>query len=135
MVFSAEIFHDNVSFRIFFCACNTCIILSIFDVLLLCNIALHIFSECDIVCLCRYSWCSKRLFGKSVGDCNHSLSLADLIPLETCSHECGAVTDCCQVPRLILGHNVSFDRSFIKEQYFVQVKVFCIAAISVYINL
>jgi len=84
--------------------------------------------------LCRYSWCSKRLFKKAVRDCSKSLSLVDLIPLETCCHESGAVTGQCQVPRLIIGHNVSFDRSFIKEQYFVQVKASNAAVIHICAN-
>jgi len=89
--------------------------------LLACNIIVHIILECDITYLCRYSWCSKRLFDKSVHDGSQLLSLSDLIPLETCCHEYGAAVGHCQVPRLVIGHNVSFDRSFIKEQYFVQV--------------
>jgi len=83
--------------------------------------------------LCRYSWCSKRLFKKSVSDANRSLSLDDLIPLETCSHESGAGISRREIPRLIVGHNVSFDRSFIKEQYFVQVKAFIVDMISFHI--
>lgn len=85
-----------------------------------------------MTCYCRYSWCSSRLLdNESVGDDNCSLTLADLIPLETCSHESGAVAGLCQVPRLIVGHNVSFDRSFIKEQYFVQVKTYIVVMIIV----
>jgi len=75
----------------------------------------------SLVILYRYSWCSKRLFKKSVSDANCSLGLDDLIPLETCNHESGADANQRHIPRLIVGHNVSFDRSFIKEQYFVQV--------------
>jgi len=63
---------------------------------------------------------------KPVSGTSRSLSTDDLIPLETCSREMGANSTWNQTPRLIVGHNVSFDRSFIKEQYFVQVKVSCI---------
>ena len=86
------------------------------------------------MCLCRYSWCSSRLFKKQVTDASCSLTLDDLIPLETRSHESGATTDWQQIPRLIVGHNVSFDRSFIKEQYFVQVKAYFVAMTHICIN-
>jgi len=99
------------------------------------SIIVYIFLlECDVSYLCRYSWCSKRLVEKSVCDSNYSLCLDDLIPLETCSHESGAITGRCHTPRLIIGHNVSFDRSFIKEQYFVQVKAFCLGMIHIQTN-
>lgn len=59
-----------------------------------------------------YSWCSHRLThlndtasGKHQFDAN--LSPPDLIPMGRAVH-----TD-----KLIVGHNVSFDRSYIKEQY------------------
>ena len=87
-----------------------------------------------VIYLYRYSWCSKKLFKKSVSDDNCSLSLDDLIPLETPNHKSGADASQQDVPRLIVGHNVSFDRSFIKEQYFVQVSASFIAMVLFYIN-
>lgn len=83
-----------------------------------------------MIYLYRYSWCSKRLFKKSVSDANYSLSLDDLIPLETYNLESGADAN----QRLIVGHNVSFDRSFIKEQYFVQVNDSSVATVLFCIN-
>ena len=49
--------------------------------------------------------------------------LQDLIPLET---KLGKTTPPLGKwePRLIIGHNVGFDRSFVKEQYLVQVNNF-----------
>ena len=58
---------------------------------------------------------------------NCSLSLDDLIPFEMCSQESVASTSRQKIPRLVIGHNVSFDRSFIREQYFVQVKASSVA--------
>ena len=45
--------------------------------------------------------------------------LADLIPLET---KRGSTT-LAGHKRLVIGHNVGFDRSFVKEQYLIQVSV------------
>ncbi|XP_075996851.1 DNA polymerase subunit gamma-1 [Genypterus blacodes] len=65
-----------------------------------------------------YSWCSKRLIEERYSWSNH-LTLADLIPLETTMNSArppgGEWKE-----RLIVGHNVSFDRSFIKEQYLLK---------------
>ncbi|TMS05173.1 DNA polymerase subunit gamma-1 [Larimichthys crocea] len=65
-----------------------------------------------------YSWCSKRLIEERYSWSNQ-LTLADLIPLET-------AVNIARLPqghwkeKLIVGHNVSFDRSFIKEQYLLK---------------
>ncbi|GLD60228.1 DNA polymerase subunit gamma-1 [Lates japonicus] len=65
-----------------------------------------------------YSWCSKRLIEERYSWSNQ-LTLADLIPLET-------LINSAKPPRgqwnkrLIVGHNVSFDRSYIKEQYLLK---------------
>nr|XP_057931486.1 DNA polymerase subunit gamma-1 isoform X1 [Doryrhamphus excisus] len=65
-----------------------------------------------------YSWCSKRLIEERYSWSNQ-LTLADLIPLET-------QVNSVRPPggqwkeRLIVGHNVSFDRSYIKEQYLLK---------------
>ncbi|XP_054475204.1 DNA polymerase subunit gamma-1 [Anoplopoma fimbria] len=65
-----------------------------------------------------YSWCSKRLIEERYSWSNQ-LTLNDLIPLETpinSSRPPGGEWK----NRLIVGHNVSFDRSFIKEQYLLK---------------
>ncbi|KAM3608541.1 uncharacterized protein V6R79_000733 [Siganus canaliculatus] len=65
-----------------------------------------------------YSWCSKRLIEERYSWSNQ-MTLADLIPLET-------PVNSVRPPggqwkeRLIVGHNVSFDRSYIKEQYLLK---------------
>ncbi|XP_011605608.2 DNA polymerase subunit gamma-1 isoform X1 [Takifugu rubripes] len=65
-----------------------------------------------------YSWCSKRLIEDRY-TWSKDLSLADLIPLET-------PINSAQPPggqwkeRLVVGHNVSFDRSYVKEQYLLK---------------
>ncbi|XP_072258819.1 DNA polymerase subunit gamma-1 [Pyxicephalus adspersus] len=64
---------------------------------------------------CWYSWCSQRLIEDRYTWSNE-ISLSDLIPLETSpksnKHNWSE--------RLVVGHNVSFDRAHIKEQYYVK---------------
>nr|KAG5714277.1 hypothetical protein BaRGS_018494 [Batillaria attramentaria] len=50
---------------------------------------------------------------------NKEPQLSDLIPLET-KRNATTVPASKAVKRLIIGHNVSFDRSFVKEQYLIQ---------------
>ena len=70
---------------------------------------------CCIRTQARYSWCSERLVNNDFKYLS-SLELDDLIPLEAPnasvrkSHK-----------RLVVGHNVGFDRSFVREQYFLEV--------------
>ncbi|KAM9502639.1 DNA polymerase subunit gamma-1-like isoform 1-T2 [Salvelinus alpinus] len=65
-----------------------------------------------------YSWCSKRMIEERYS-WSSQLTPADLIPMET-------PTNSSRTPggqwreRLIVGHNVSFDRSYIKEQYLLK---------------
>uniref|UniRef100_A0A3B4YJF1 DNA polymerase subunit gamma-1 n=1 Tax=Seriola lalandi dorsalis TaxID=1841481 RepID=A0A3B4YJF1_SERLL len=65
-----------------------------------------------------YSWCSKRLIEERYSWSNQ-LTLADLIPLETPVNSAYPPKGKWK-NRLIVGHNVSFDRSFIKEQYLLK---------------
>ncbi|XP_061773525.1 DNA polymerase subunit gamma-1 [Nerophis ophidion] len=65
-----------------------------------------------------YSWCSKRLIEERYSWSNQ-LNLADLIPLETPMNSVRPPGGQWK-ERLIVGHNVSFDRSFIKEQYLLK---------------
>ncbi|KAF7241560.1 DNA polymerase subunit gamma-1 [Varanus komodoensis] len=62
-----------------------------------------------------YSWCSKRLLQERY-TWSSKLTLSDLIPLETGSSLAKQEWQ----KRLVVGHNVSFDRAHIKEQYLVQ---------------
>ncbi|XP_078283324.1 DNA polymerase subunit gamma-1 [Rhinoraja longicauda] len=65
-----------------------------------------------------YSWCSKRLIEKRYTWSSH-LVLADLIPLETPANftrPSGGVW----LERLVIGHNVSYDRARVKEQYLMK---------------
>uniref|UniRef100_A0A670K2M3 DNA mitochondrial polymerase exonuclease domain-containing protein n=1 Tax=Podarcis muralis TaxID=64176 RepID=A0A670K2M3_PODMU len=74
------------------------------------------FSSHSWVCLLpRYSWCSKRLLEERY-TWSSQLTLSDLIPLETSS----SLTKQDWQERLVVGHNVSFDRAHIKEQYLIQ---------------
>ncbi|XP_040895235.1 DNA polymerase subunit gamma-1 isoform X2 [Toxotes jaculatrix] len=65
-----------------------------------------------------YSWCSKRLIEERYSWSNQ-LTLSDLIPLETSINSAYAPKGRWK-NRLIVGHNVSFDRSYIKEQYLLK---------------
>ncbi|XP_071384524.1 DNA polymerase subunit gamma-1 isoform X1 [Centroberyx affinis] len=65
-----------------------------------------------------YSWCSKRLIEERYSWSSH-LTLADLIPLETPINSVRAPGGQWK-ERLIVGHNVSFDRAHIKEQYLLR---------------
>ncbi|NWV01370.1 DPOG1 polymerase, partial [Upupa epops] len=65
-----------------------------------------------------YSWCSRRLLEQRYSWSSH-LTLADLIPLESpAGASCGSKQD--WLERVVVGHNVAFDRAFIKEQYLIQ---------------
>ncbi|KAL4005952.1 hypothetical protein ACER0C_005665 [Sarotherodon galilaeus] len=65
-----------------------------------------------------YSWCSKRLIEERYSWSNQ-LTLADLIPLETPFNSARPPGGKWK-ERLIVGHNVSFDRAHIKEQYLLK---------------
>ncbi|NXL69277.1 DPOG1 polymerase, partial [Leptocoma aspasia] len=65
-----------------------------------------------------YSWCSRRLLEQRYSWSSH-LTLADLIPMESpAGASCASKQD--WVERVVVGHNVAFDRAFIKEQYLIQ---------------
>lgn len=69
----------------------------------------------------RYSWCSKRLIEERY-TWSKELTLADLIPLETPINSARPPGGQWK-ETLIVGHNVSFDRSYIKEQYLLKVSI------------
>ncbi|XP_064607817.1 DNA polymerase subunit gamma-1-like [Liolophura sinensis] len=64
-----------------------------------------------------YSWCSDNLI-EDTFKWNTSPLLEDLIPLQ--STRGSGVASSQSVARIIVGHNVSFDRSFVKEQYYIK---------------
>lgn len=62
---------------------------------------------------CWYSWCSPQLVGERFR-WKERVRLSDLIPLER-------TTGLEKSPaRVIVGHNVGFDRSFVREQYAIE---------------
>ena len=71
--------------------------------------------------LLRYSWCSRRLVEERYS-WTSQLSPADLIPLEVPA-SAGSPAQQEQRERLVVGHNVSFDRAHIREQYLIQVRI------------
>ena len=64
----------------------------------------------------RYSWCSDSLFDENYSG-STNLVLDDLIPFESKD-----LSNRKKKQRIVVGHSVGFDRSYIKEQYFLQVK-------------
>uniref|UniRef100_A0A8C5MAS0 DNA polymerase subunit gamma-1 n=1 Tax=Leptobrachium leishanense TaxID=445787 RepID=A0A8C5MAS0_9ANUR len=67
---------------------------------------------------CWYSWCSRRLIEDRYTWSNQ-LSISDLIPLETpATYNCNNKHNWTE--RVVVGHNVSFDRAHIKEQYLIK---------------
>ncbi|XP_066558010.1 DNA polymerase subunit gamma-1 isoform X2 [Amia ocellicauda] len=65
-----------------------------------------------------YSWCSKRLIEERY-TWSSQLTLADFIPLETPANSTRP-PEGQWIERLVIGHNVSFDRAHIKEQYLLK---------------
>lgn len=69
---------------------------------------------------CWYSWVSYVLIDHK--DCNpQKLTLKEMIPLESTNYEGGSsLSGKFKVPRIVVGHNVSYDRARIKEQYWLE---------------
>lgn len=64
----------------------------------------------------RYGWVSTPVANEENHQSFENVRYEDLIPLESDGlHPCG---DLCR-PRIVIGHNVSYDRSKIKEQYWL----------------
>ena len=66
----------------------------------------------------RYSWTADSVLQDKLR-WTREPQLGDLIPLESKRNS----TSMSDRKRLIIGHNVGFDRSFVKEQYFIQVSL------------
>ena len=73
----------------------------------------------DLINDCRYSWCSDRLIKDKFIYGIRQARQRDLIPMEASRDTPPDQTD--WKPRFIVGHNVSYDRSYIREQYFIKV--------------
>ncbi|CAO2614141.1 DNA polymerase subunit gamma-1 [Lemmus lemmus] len=65
-----------------------------------------------------YSWCSRRLVEERYS-WTSQLSPADLIPLDISASACSSTQQDWQ-EQLVVGHNVSYDRAHIREQYLIQ---------------
>ncbi|XP_051062543.1 DNA polymerase subunit gamma-1 isoform X2 [Phodopus roborovskii] len=68
--------------------------------------------------LAWYSWCSRRLVEERYS-WTSQLLLADLIPLDVSAGVSSSTQQDWQ-EQLVVGHNVSFDRAHIREQYLIQ---------------
>ncbi|XP_003702316.2 DNA polymerase gamma, catalytic subunit tam [Megachile rotundata] len=69
-----------------------------------------------------YGWVSKSLMDGSTRNFeDKQFTMDDLIPMESTSEEHGErLSSYHKKPKLVIGHNVSFDRSKIKEQYWLK---------------
>lgn len=81
------------------------------------TLVLH--NMCPVIAVCVsntawYSWCSERLITNNFTNVGPDLN--DMIPLEGSD-----VSQRIKKKRVVIGHNVGFDRSFVKEQYFKEV--------------
>lgn len=77
---------------------------------------------CAVGVNCWYSWTSKKLVNLPRGE-NKSKKLSpdDMIPLESTNDDPGFnLSEKFKQPRIIIGHNVSYDRARIKEQYWIE---------------
>ncbi|XP_038218981.1 DNA polymerase subunit gamma-1, mitochondrial [Zerene cesonia] len=64
-----------------------------------------------------YSWVSEPVASGKAHETFSEVNYEDLIPLETDGHKpCGDLNR----PRIVVGHNVSYDRAKIKEQYWLE---------------
>ncbi|XP_067132556.1 DNA polymerase subunit gamma-1 isoform X1 [Centruroides vittatus] len=65
-----------------------------------------------------YCWCSERLVNEQFS-WSKGITVADLIPLEIQENvKASGKKDWSE--KIVIGHNVMFDRAFVKEQYFIQ---------------
>lgn len=69
----------------------------------------------------RYSWCSEAVT-KDKFRWTRNPRLCDLIPLESSPEEHGCHPKKSR-KKIVIGHNVGFDRSFVKEQYYIKVLI------------
>lgn len=68
-----------------------------------------------------YAWVSSDLVHGSNRVSNKHYSLDRLIPLESNSKQKGfSLNESLKKPRIVIGHNVSYDRARIKEQYWIE---------------
>ncbi|XP_021943880.2 DNA polymerase subunit gamma-1 isoform X1 [Folsomia candida] len=67
-----------------------------------------------------YSWCSSSLFTGISRNPSSRHKLDELIPLETLNGEMKPPQSRDWVEKIVIGHNVSYDRARIKEQYFLE---------------
>lgn len=74
-----------------------------------------------MLCKSRYGWVSQSLIDKKDTFGNTILRLSELIPMESSPLEKGYnLHKEILEPKIIIGHNVSYDRARIKEQYWLE---------------
>ncbi|KAJ6637012.1 DNA polymerase subunit gamma-1, mitochondrial [Pseudolycoriella hygida] len=67
-----------------------------------------------------YSWISPQLFDEASSMEDRKYYQDDLIPMESTTSQFGnTLNEHMKAPKIIVGHNVSFDRARIKEQYWL----------------
>lgn len=69
----------------------------------------------------RYGWVSPTLIGDLSIDQSSDQSLDRLIPLESLPNRKGYnLSGEILNPKIVVGHNVSYDRARVKEQYWIE---------------
>lgn len=75
---------------------------------------------CAVGSKCWYSWTSKKLINPPK-TASERLRPEDMIPLESNNEDVAFnLSDKFHEPRIIIGHNVSYDRARVKEQYWIE---------------
>ncbi|CRK99798.1 CLUMA_CG013106, isoform A [Clunio marinus] len=94
----------------------------VFDVEVLVPVSQAPVIACAVGSKYWYSWTSKKLTNPSRHDTkNKKVSTEDMIPLESNSEDVSFnLSEKFRTPRIIIGHNVSYDRARIKEQYWIE---------------
>jgi DNA polymerase gamma 1 len=77
---------------------------------------------CAVGVKCWYSWTSKKLVNVPKSEVKGKrLSPDDMIPLESGNDDLGFnLSAHFKEPKIIIGHNVSYDRARVKEQYWIE---------------
>ncbi|KAM3966059.1 DNA polymerase gamma, catalytic subunit tam [Aphomia sociella] len=88
----------------------------VFDVEVLMSAGSRPTLACAVSCDSWYGWVSEPVANEEPHRHYENMNYEDLIPLETDGMQpCGDLNR----PRIVIGHNVSFDRAKIKEQYWL----------------
>jgi DNA polymerase gamma 1 len=93
----------------------------IFDVEVCVPVAQTPVMACAVGAKCWYSWTSKKLVNPKTEGKGKRVSPDDMIALESTPTDLGFnLSGYFKNPKVVIGHNVSYDRARIKEQYWIE---------------